>query len=229
MTDLVKTLWWRHGSLDGQATNVLPALFQQGDQVVDSQHDVTDQLILGHTDIADSDTHAENLFELEFDGGLDIGDLVGEILSVGDWGWEFASLGETRTEETRNLLDEGIGRDESIVLACELFDQLLVLVELLQVVGAHGIDAVVLGTIDVVLVTEDADGHAWTWDLWELDGSGETLVTLGVIVLQAYLEFNGLEKIPLFRIIGVLEDFFDVGTHAGDSYLGGHDFCLPEN
>jgi hypothetical protein len=27
-------------------------------------------------------------------------------------------------------------------------------------VSAHGIDTVVLGTIDVVLVTEDADGHA---------------------------------------------------------------------
>ena len=28
-------------------------------------------------------------------------------------------------------------------------------------VGGHGIDAVVLGTIDIVLVTENADGHAW--------------------------------------------------------------------
>jgi hypothetical protein len=50
---------------------------------------------------------------------------------------------------------------------------------------------VVLSTIDVVLVTEDADGHAWTWDLGELDSSGETLVTLGVIVLQADLQLNG--------------------------------------
>jgi hypothetical protein len=125
---LVETLWWGHGSLDGQATNVLPALLQQGHEVVDSQHDVTDQLILSHADIADGDTHAENLLKLELDCGLDIGDLVGEILSVGDWGWEFASLGETGSEETRNLLDEGVGRDEGIVLACELLDQLLVLV-----------------------------------------------------------------------------------------------------
>lgn len=28
-------------------------------------------------------------------------------------------------------------------------------------VGGHSIDAVVLGTIDIVLVTENADGHAW--------------------------------------------------------------------
>lgn len=63
-------------------------------------------------------------------------------------------------------------------------------VQLLQIVGAHGIDAVVLGAIDIVLVTEDADGHAWPWNLWELDGSGETLVTLGIIILQADLELN---------------------------------------
>jgi hypothetical protein len=63
---------------------------------------------------------------------------------------------------------------------------------------------VVLGAINVVLVTKDADGHAWAWDLWELDGSGETLVTLGIIVLKSDLELNGLEKIPLFGFIGVL-------------------------
>jgi hypothetical protein len=47
-----------------------------------------------------------------------------------------------------------------------------------------------LSTIDVVLITEDADGHAWTRDLGELDGSRETLVTLGIIVLQADLELD---------------------------------------
>jgi len=204
MTRLIETLWWRHGSFDGQATNVLPALLQQGDQVVDSQHDITDQLILSHTDIADSDTHAENLFELELYGGLDVSDLVGEIFGMGDWGWEFASLGEAGAEETRDLLDEGVGRDEGIVLACKLLDQLLVLVELLQVVRTHGIDTVVLGAIDVVLVTEDADGHAWAWDLGELDSSGETLVTLGVIVLESDLELDGLEEVALLGFVGVL-------------------------
>lgn len=87
---LVDALGGRHGSLDGQASNVLPALLEKRDEVVDGQHDVTDQLILGHVDVADSDTHAENLLELELDGGLDLGDLVGEILRVGDGGGELA-------------------------------------------------------------------------------------------------------------------------------------------
>jgi hypothetical protein len=155
---LVQTLGGAHGSLDGQATDVLPALLQQRHEVVDRQHDVGDQLVLGHADVADGNTHAEHLLQLELDGGLDLGDLVGEVLSVGDGRGELSGLGETGAEETGNLLDEGVRGDESVVLACELLDELLVLVELLQIVRGHGVNAVVLGTIDIVLVTENADG-----------------------------------------------------------------------
>jgi hypothetical protein len=54
------------------------------------------------------------------------------------------------------LLDKSVGSDESIVLACELLDQLLVLVELLEIVRRHGIDTTVFGTINIMLVTENA-------------------------------------------------------------------------
>ena len=78
---------------------------------------------------------------------------------------ELARLRKTRTKETRDLLDQGIGGDEGVVLAREFLDELLVLVELLEIVGGHGIDAVVLGSVDVVLVTKDAaDGLACAWD-----------------------------------------------------------------
>ena len=66
------------------------------------------------------------------------------------------TLGKTRTQETRDLLDESLRGDEGIVLASELLDELLVLVKLLQVVGRHGVDTTVLGTIEIVLVTQDA-------------------------------------------------------------------------
>jgi hypothetical protein len=42
-----------------------------------------------------------------------------------------------------------------------------------------------LRTIDVMLVTEDADGHARAGHGGELDGAAETLVTLGIVVLEA--------------------------------------------
>ena len=65
------------------------------------------------------------------------------------------TLGETGTEETGNLLDQRLGSQEGIVLASQLLDELLVLVQLLQVVGGHAVDAVVLGTIEIVLVTKN--------------------------------------------------------------------------
>ena len=100
-------------------------------------------------------------------------------------------------------------------------------------ISAHGIDTVVLGTIDIVLVTEHADGHACNQsaysppytvtylltrarDVGQLDGSRETLVTLRVIVLEADLELDGLEEVPLLGLVGVLEELLDVGADTGD-------------
>jgi hypothetical protein len=143
---------------------------------------------------------------------------------VGDGCGEFSGLGETGAEETGNLLDEGVGSNEGIVLACELcklvskilevldvalltLDELLVLIQLLQIVAGHGVDTMVLGAINIVLVTEDADGHARAGDGREADSSRETLVTLGIVVLQADLEFDRLQEVALLGLIAVLEEF----------------------
>jgi hypothetical protein len=202
---LVQSLGGTHGCLDDQATNVLPALLQQRHKVVDGQHDVGDELILRHINVADRDTQAQHLLQLELDRALDLSDLASQILSVGDRRRELASLGQTRTQKTRDLLDQSLGGDKGIVLVGELLDQLLVLVELLQIVGGHGVNAVVLGAVDVVLVTENTDGHARARDSGQLDGAGETLVTLRVIVLEADLEFDGLEEVALLGVLGVIE------------------------
>jgi hypothetical protein len=95
----------------------------------------------------------------------------------------------------------------------------------------------VLGTIDIVLVTENANLHVRAGDGWQLDGAGETLVTLGVIVLQADLELNGLcvtswsakaipnfgqcsrrltEEVALLRVERVIEKLRNILTHSGD-------------
>merc|ERR1712080_7928 len=216
---IVQTSGRRHGSLDDKAANVLPALLEQRDEVVDGKHNVTSELLLGHVDVADSDTHAQNLLELELDGGLDLGDSAAQVVGVRDGRGELASLGQTGTEETGNLLDEGLGSDEGVVLAGKLLDQLLVLVELLEVVGGHGVDTAVLGTVEIVLVTQDADGHAGAGDRGQLDGAGETLVTLGVIVLQADLELDGLEEVALLGLLRVLQELADLRPDISDCNL----------
>lgn len=144
------------------------------------------------------------------------------------------TLGETGAQETRDLLDQGIGSDEGIVLACELLDELLVLVQLLQVIGAHGVDTTVLGTINIMLVTENAiiisaqvlppflfgfadvpDAHSRAGNDRKADGSGETLITLRIIVLEADLEFDGFEEVTLLGLERILKELLDVGTHSG--------------
>lgn len=72
----------------------MPALLQQRNQVVDRQHDVSDELVLSHLNVSDSDTHAQHLLQLEFDGGLDLGDLGGQVVGVRDGSREFTSCDE---------------------------------------------------------------------------------------------------------------------------------------
>ncbi len=152
---LVETDRLAHRRLDVQRLDVLPVLLEQGDEEVDAcvrggnvssrflyhtetpkgierkrtQHDVAKNLVVGHLDVADGDTQAENLLKLELDRRADLVQLVAEVLSVRDGGGELARLGETGAEQTGDLLDEGLGGKESVVALSELLDELLVLVE----------------------------------------------------------------------------------------------------
>lgn len=86
---------------------------------------------------------------------------------MGDGGRELSGLGETGTEETRDLLDENLRGEESVVLLGELLDELLVLVELLQVLDGHVLELDKLRAIDVGGIGENADGHARAGDVGE--------------------------------------------------------------
>ena len=55
-----------------------------------TQHDIGKDLVVVHLDVADGDTQAENLLELELDRGANLGDLVREVLSVRDGSGELA-------------------------------------------------------------------------------------------------------------------------------------------
>jgi hypothetical protein len=88
--------------------------------------------------------------------------------------------------------------------------------QFLQIVSTHGIYAMMLRTIDIVLITQNADRHAWAGDSRKLDSARETLVTLRVIVLQANLQLDGFEEVTLFGVLGVVEQLLYVLTNAGD-------------
>ena len=66
-----------------------------------TQHDVGKDLVVGHLDVADSDTQAKDLLKLELDRRADLGDLVRKVLRVRDGGGELASLKRRRTSGCR--------------------------------------------------------------------------------------------------------------------------------
>jgi len=204
-----------HGRLDVKGLDVLPVLLEEGDEEVDAQHDVGEDLVLGHLDVTDGDTQAENLLELELDGRLDFDDLVSEVFSVRDGGGELASLGETGAEETRDLLDECLGGQEGVVLLGELLDELLVLVEFLQIVSGHVLEVNLLCAIDVSSIGENAERETRARNVRELDGTRETLITLRVVVLEANLKLDGLYEVTtLLAVVGFVEHVLDGASHA---------------
>jgi len=111
---------------------------------------------------------------------------------VSDQQRELAGLVESRAEKSGDLSDDSLRGEERVVLGGELLDELLVLVQLLQIIDREEIDADLLGLITVELITEDADGVVGLGDGGELDGARETLVLLGVVVLQTDLELKSL-------------------------------------
>ena len=58
-----------------------------------TKHDVGEDLVVVHLDVADGDTQAEDLLQLELDGRADLSELVAQVLSVRDGGGALAGWG----------------------------------------------------------------------------------------------------------------------------------------
>ncbi len=59
------------------------------------------------------------------------------------------------------------------------------------------------------------DGHAGAGNNRQADGSGETLVSLGIVILEADLELDGFEEVSLLGLKRVLEQLLDIASHSG--------------
>lgn len=88
-----------------------------------------------------------------------------------------------------------------------LLDELLVLVELLEVISRNGLDGA-LGDINVLSVGNEAKLHVGASNVGELVRTRETLITLGIVVLQTNLKLYGLEEVALV-LLRTLEDLLD--------------------
>lgn len=175
----------------------MPVLLEQGDQEVDGKHGVGDEFVFSHANVADGNTQAQNLLQLELDGGLGFFNLGLHVIRVGNGRGELTSLVQTGTEQTGNLLDDGFRGQENVIAGSKLLDFLLALVQLLQVVRRAEINTQSLGLVAVDFITQNADAQVGTRNVGETDGTGETLVTVGIVVLQTDLEFNSFVEVAL--------------------------------
>jgi hypothetical protein len=184
-----------HGGLDVQDLDVLPVLLEEGHQEVDGQLHVEGDITGTHVHVGNGQGHAHDFLHLELDGGLGGLDLLLDVVVLIEDGGELTGLGKTRTKDTGDLLDQGGGGQEVIVLLGELLDQLLVLVELLQVINGHLVDAELVSLLAVLLVSKNADGGVGLGHDGQTEGAGETLVTRRVVVLKGNLELDGLGEL----------------------------------
>ena len=202
-----------HGRLDEDPSDILPVLLQQRREEVSRELNVDDDVLLLLLDVSYGDVEAHDLLHLEFYGGLDLVDFLLHVLLGGEDGGELSGLGEAGTEETGNLLDHVVGSDEEVVLLGELLDELLVLVELLEVLNTHVVDADAVGLLAMDGVTEHAALEVGAGDGGELEGSRETLLASGVVVLEGDLALDGLDEVALLAL--------ELLSGLGDGLTGG--------
>ena len=58
----------------------------------------------------------------------------------------------------------------------------------------------------MLLITKDADGEFWPWDVAQFNGARETLVFLGIVVLQTNLKKKKNKKLPFTCIANIIFD-----------------------
>mmetsp|Transcript_102303 Transcript_102303/g.142459 ORF Transcript_102303/g.142459 Transcript_102303/m.142459 type:complete len:241 (-) Transcript_102303:59-781(-) len=222
-SSLVEAVGRSHGALHVERAHVLPVLLKERHQEVDGLLDVGHELLMSEVDGSNGDSKAQNLLHLELDGATDVEHLLLQRLVVGDESGELASLVETGSEQTGDLADHGLGGKEGVVLASQLLDELLVLVELLEVFDAHVIDTNTIGLFTVSSVSKNTALEVGARNSGKLESSGETFVTDGIVVLQSNLDFDSLSEVALlsFLVLSVDVDILSagVGEEVGDSLL----------
>lgn len=210
-----------HGGLDVDRLEIVPSLLEEGGEEVDTHEDVLSELLLSHLLVTDGDGHAGNLLKLELNGGTSIINLGSQVFSVGDDLREHTNTVEDGSEDGGDLLDEGVASKKEGVLLGPLLDELLVLVEGLKELEVNNVDADVLSLddIDVLGITDQADLEGRSGDVGEADGTSETLILLGVVVLKTNLEFDGLDELSGLL---VLENSGEALSNLGVSNVLAH-------
>ena len=213
-----------HGSLDVDGLEVVPSFLKHGDQEVEGHHDVSLELFVVHVSLTDGTSHAGDLSELELNGSSGVVDGGDKGLSLGDDGGEHLDSVKNGSNDNGDSLQTGVGSEEEIELLGPLLDEFFVLVEFLEFIkGGDGevteVVHVLNGFNSMLLIGDEANLEVGSSIVGKSDGTDETLILLGIVILKTELELNGLDEFTfLLSDSHVLDSFENLGS--GD--LGGH-------
>jgi len=210
---LVQSAWFAHGGLQVQNLYVLPVFLEERNQEIDRKLQILENLGFGHTTVSHRCVQAKHFLQLELDGSLHLVDLSGKILLLLHDTREFTRLVEAGAKQTRDLLDQALRSDEVLVLLGELLDELLVFIKVLETIGILEVNTQRRCLLTVEGIPENANAHLWTRNMGQLDAASETLVFLGIVVLQTDLKLDGLNK-PTLLLLSASEDSTDDLLHV---------------
>ena len=160
---------------------------------------VDNNLLLIHLNISNGNIEAHDFLHLKLYSRLNLVNFLLHVLTTGKKGRKLTSLRETRTKETGNLLDHIIRGEEKVIFLCKLLHEFLVLVQLLEVVDIHVIDANAISLFTMGSIAKHTTLDFGARDGRETECSRETLVALWIVVLESDLDLNGFSKIALFK------------------------------
>ena len=144
-----------------------------------------------------------------------------------DRGGEHTDSVENRSEDGGDFLNKGISGEEHGVLLGPLFDELLILVEVLERVEVDSVnsDALLLDDLKVLGISDEADIQLRSGDVRKSYGSSESLIFLGVVVLKTNLELNSFYELSLLSVF-VLEDMSNAFSDLSLGQLCAHSCFL---
>jgi hypothetical protein len=186
-----------HGGLNVDTLEVLPSLLEEGDEEVERHVDVLSDLLVFEVGGGNGGGQADNLLELELDGGLEFLDLGLDGLTFGDGDGELSDLVEDGTAESGDLLHEGFRADQSVERLSPLLDKLGFLVELLKTFSVDEGDTSSSSFFAVFHGADNSDLLVRVGHVGELDRAGETFILVGIVVSQTNLQLNSLVEVTL--------------------------------
>lgn len=176
--------WFSHCSFDVNGFKIVPSFFKQRRKEVECHNNVLSEFIISHFFVSCSNIHASNFLKLPFNWGFDIIKLLSKRFLMSDWLREHTNSVQYWSKNDWDLLYKCISCEKSSIFLCPLFDKLFVFIEFFKIIKSSyfNIKVVCCDLISVFLISNQADFHLWSWNVWKSNWTNESLIFLWIVI-----------------------------------------------